>query len=212
VNDLGDSKALDALYSALKHCGRYQIVQEREKADLLIVMTENEQYAGFVTTANVTSSGTSAHGTGMAIPIQGRKFFLRLLDGTSGESLWTESRLMYWTPSKTAKLLVERIRKRAEGKQYMARVVIPCPWANHRTQQGSVTGQVRRTEILWYADFPSDPPIEQCTLPATACWGTPQLSSIPPPKSEIGPHTLGQTWKVHIVLDLILRLLPSTLF
>jgi hypothetical protein len=37
VNDSGDTKALDSAYNALKKWGKYEVVQDRGKADLLLV-------------------------------------------------------------------------------------------------------------------------------------------------------------------------------
>jgi len=115
VNDSGDTKALDSAYNALKKWGKYEVVQDRSKADLLLVLTENADYVCSMNTASVSSNqrGTYAQGSGVSIPVKARTFFLRLFDARTGEPLWTETRLMYWTPAKTAKLLVERLRKRA---------------------------------------------------------------------------------------------------
>jgi len=119
TNDTGDTKALDSAYNALKKWGKYQIVQNRSKADLLLVLTEKADYVYSMTTATIFSNqqGTYAQGSGVSVPIKSRTFFLRLFDARTGESLWTERRLMYWTPAKTAKLLIDRLRKRAAAVQ-----------------------------------------------------------------------------------------------
>lgn len=115
LNEAGDGKAIDALYSAVKSWGKFEIVQDRSKADLVFLFSDksNYIYAGASTTG--ARIGTQTNTTTMAYPVNMRSFYLRVLDSGSGEALWTESRIMYWTPSKTAKLLVERLKDRAKA-------------------------------------------------------------------------------------------------
>jgi hypothetical protein len=115
VNGTVDTKALDSAYNALKKLGKYEVVQDRGKADLLPVLTENADYICSMNTASASSDqrGTYAQRSGVSIPFKARTFFLRVFDAKTGGPLWTETRLMYWTPATTAEFLVERLRMRA---------------------------------------------------------------------------------------------------
>lgn len=114
LNDAGDGKAADALYEAVGSWGKYKVVQDRSKADLVIVLSNKSEYAYATSTGSGTRIGNQSYGTGSTVMMPARSYYLHIVDAASGESLWTEGRIMYWTPAKMVKLLVGRIKDRAK--------------------------------------------------------------------------------------------------
>ena len=118
VNDSGTVKFGHALYRQLKDWNRWQIVTDREKADLVLVLTQQDTAAGSVLTASASSAGQSATATGVSVPITKQRWYLHLVDAKSGEKLWTSDASMggkLWRSwSSIAKSLVDDIKKRAQ--------------------------------------------------------------------------------------------------
>src|SRR5262245_27060498 len=63
INDSGDTKLGDAVYRELKKWNKWEIVTERGKADLVLVVNRSDEVVGIVSTGSVTGTGTSASGT-----------------------------------------------------------------------------------------------------------------------------------------------------
>src|SRR5438045_2006712 len=89
VNDGGPSKLGDAVYRELKDWNRRQIVTDRTKADLILIVTQRDSVEGFVSTGSATAAGPSAYGTTVGVPVKSSKWFLHVLDSQTGEKLWS---------------------------------------------------------------------------------------------------------------------------
>jgi hypothetical protein len=64
VNDTGSSRFGDDLYQELKKWNRWQVVTDRSKADLILVLSQRDHIEGTIATATATSSGQTAYATG----------------------------------------------------------------------------------------------------------------------------------------------------
>jgi hypothetical protein len=89
VNDTGNSRFGDDLYRELRKWNRWQVVADRSKADLVLVLSQRETVGGVIATGTAASTGNVATGTAVAAPIKSSSWFIHLIDPSSGETLWT---------------------------------------------------------------------------------------------------------------------------
>ena len=95
LNQTGDEKYLDAAYEALRKWGRWEIVGDREKADLvlLLILNTSEKAGPAVSFGSATSfPGNPVSNTqGIVIPVSKTiyEYYLQVLDAPSGNPLWT---------------------------------------------------------------------------------------------------------------------------
>ena len=124
LSETGDERHLDAAYKALRRWGRWEIVGDREKADLVLLLTVVEKAGPSVTSGNVASFPGRTHcnqfpGTTMSscttypggtidtrrtIPTTTSEYYIHVLDASSGNPLWMVAG--------TAQDLVDSLRKR----------------------------------------------------------------------------------------------------
>ena len=116
VNVSGTAKLGDELYRQLKTWNRWEVVTDKEKADLVLVLSQQESVEGYVSSASATASGSTATGTGVSVPVKSQKWFLHVIDAKSGDRLWTSDATMggkLWrTWGAIAKSLLSDIQKR----------------------------------------------------------------------------------------------------
>jgi hypothetical protein len=116
VNDSGTAKLGDAFYQQIRAWNRWQVVTNREKADLVLVVSQQDTLAGVVSTASATTVGQTATGTGVAVPITTQKWYLHVVDAHTNEKLWTADATMggkLWRSwGAIAKSLLSDIQKR----------------------------------------------------------------------------------------------------
>ena len=89
VNETDENKFGDKFYQELRKWNRWQIVADRTKADLVLVLSQRESPGPLVTTGTATASGQTAHGTVITGQIKSSSWHLYVLDATNGEMLWT---------------------------------------------------------------------------------------------------------------------------
>jgi hypothetical protein len=89
VNDTGNSRFGDDLYRELKKWNRWQVVTDRSKADLVLVLSQRETVDGVIATGTATATGNTATGTAVAAPIKTSSWYIHLIDPSNGETLWT---------------------------------------------------------------------------------------------------------------------------
>jgi predicted Zn-dependent protease len=116
VNDSGAAKFADALYREVKDWNRWQVVTDRGKADLVLVLSRQETVAGVISTASATAVGQTVSGSGVAVPVATQRWYLHVLDSKTGEKLWTADATMggkLWRSwGSIAKSLLSDIQKR----------------------------------------------------------------------------------------------------
>ncbi|MBZ5573796.1 MAG: hypothetical protein LAO09_18175 [Acidobacteriia bacterium] len=116
LNESGSTKLGDAVYREVKTWNRWQVVTDRGKADLLLVVTQRESVEGVVATSSATVTGQTATATSVGVPVKSQSWFLHVVDAKSGDRLWTSNAAMggkLWrTWNSIAKSLVGDIQKR----------------------------------------------------------------------------------------------------
>jgi len=116
VNETDENKFGDKFYQELRKWNRWQIVADRTKADLVLVLSQRESPGPLVTTGTATASGQTAHGTVITGQIKSSSWHLYVLDATNGEMLWTtktgEQGKLWRMWSSIAKSLLSDIQKR----------------------------------------------------------------------------------------------------
>ena len=101
-----------------KDWNRWEVVGDREKADLILVLSPSDTVPVVITTASASVSGQSARGTAMTASehIDTQHWHLYVLDAKTGENLWRADASMggkLWRSwGSIAKSLVSDIQKR----------------------------------------------------------------------------------------------------
>lgn len=120
-NQSGWSEMADKAYSTLKGWGRYQIVDAKEKADLIVILSvieaqEDGNQSSWVSTYN-TKTGVWTHGT-VSTPTMSTVRFseIKLIDRISGDPLWSDRK--EWSKKHSAtQVLIESLRQRVEEQE-----------------------------------------------------------------------------------------------
>ncbi len=130
-NQSGYAKIGDRAYDELRKWGRFQIVQDRKKADLVILLSAGEYIGGYVTsggtqTGTVDESGNVqlSNSPTYTTPVRKGHTFLTVIDPATGESLWSDSKAwgnLYTGFHSATKGLVKELRKRIEEQEADAR-------------------------------------------------------------------------------------------
>ncbi|MAG70949.1 MAG: hypothetical protein QF634_12760 [Vicinamibacterales bacterium] len=115
LNDSGDLKAGDHLYTKLTEWGRFAVVDSREGADVVAVLTQRPDYSYSFTSASGVVIGSLAIGGG--VTVSDEKLFLRIFDGGTAELLWADSATKWVTAGHAPGELVKHLRERLAGPQ-----------------------------------------------------------------------------------------------
>lgn len=107
--DVADTH-LDALYSEIKKWGRWEIVDDPAKADLILLMSMQDAGQGSI----ATGFGNYATGSVVAVPILLHNYYLHVIDAKSNSILWTASTNQRVMRSHEPKRLVKKLRERLE--------------------------------------------------------------------------------------------------
>ena len=71
LNESGTARFGDDLYRQIKGWNRWDVVTDREKADLILVLSPSDTVPVVLTTSSATASGQSASGTSMRDRLRG---------------------------------------------------------------------------------------------------------------------------------------------
>ena len=90
INESGTARFGDDLYRQIKAWNRWDVVGDRGKAYLVLVLSPSDSVPVVITTSSATASGQSASGTTMtaAGEMQTQYWHLYVLDARTGENLW----------------------------------------------------------------------------------------------------------------------------
>jgi hypothetical protein len=116
VENHGSARLKDRCYNELKKWGRWQIVEDRTKADLVIVLSSQEAQSSTGRTQTYDPSmktGTMTTGGwkyGTATSETSGSVHLELLDPKTGESLFADTR-------NNAHIVIVQLRKRIEKQE-----------------------------------------------------------------------------------------------
>jgi hypothetical protein len=124
-NDSGWADASDKAYTTLKAWGRYQIVDSKEKADLILVLqvieeAQEGQDSSWVSTYNYktgawTNGSVSSPSTNIVRFTQ-----VKVIDSATSEVAWTD-RLIWRRKRSATQALIESLRQRVEEQEKSAR-------------------------------------------------------------------------------------------
>jgi outer membrane protein assembly factor BamB len=118
MNQSGTARFGDDLYRQLKVWNRWEIVTDKEKADLILVLSPSDTVPVVITTASVTASRQTASGTQVTTAgnIDTQHWHLYVIDAKTGENLWRADASMGGTLWRSwgsiAKSLLSDIQKR----------------------------------------------------------------------------------------------------
>jgi len=112
INDTGDLPVYDRFYSELKKWGRFEIVETREKADLVFLLTSDVSRTVTIHSGSgaVNGSTVTATGSSTGVPIKG--FHLKIFDTQKAEQWWKDSTEGWWTNKGAVTKLVTNLKKR----------------------------------------------------------------------------------------------------
>ena len=110
-NRSGEADILDKGYTALKEWGRYDVIQDKAKADIVFVFTVSTETRGSYTAGNVTDNGdVQATTTSTRVGYT----TMTVLDPSNGQILFSDTRRWHLFGSAT-KDAVKELRKRIEA-------------------------------------------------------------------------------------------------
>jgi hypothetical protein len=88
INDTGNSRFGDDMYQELKKWNRWQVVTDKGKADLVLVLSERESVEGMISAGTVNTTGQTASGTVITAPVKSSSWHLYIIDPATGQTLW----------------------------------------------------------------------------------------------------------------------------
>ena len=90
VNDSGTARFGDDLYQQIKAWNRWQVVTDKTKADLVLVLSPSDTVPVVVSSASATASGQTVYGTGVTTAgnMQTQHWHLYIMDAKTGDKLW----------------------------------------------------------------------------------------------------------------------------
>jgi hypothetical protein len=116
INDTTSSRFGDDLYQELRNWNRWQVVTDKKKADLILVLSQRDHIEGTIATATATTSGNTAYATGTSAPIKSSSWHIFLIDPTNGQTVWISSHTLggrLWQSwGSVARSLLSDIQKR----------------------------------------------------------------------------------------------------
>src|SRR2546423_899142 len=88
INESGTARFGDDLYRQIKSWNRWEVVGDRGKADLVLVLSPSDTVPVVITTSSATASGQSASGTTMTAAGNMQTQHWHVMDAKTGENLW----------------------------------------------------------------------------------------------------------------------------
>ncbi len=120
VNESGTARFGDDLYRQIKAWNRWQVVTDRGKADLVLVLSPSDTVPVVLSSASATASEQTVYGTGVTARgnMETQHWHLYVMDAKTGESLWRADASMggkLWRSwGSIAKSLLSDIQKRMQ--------------------------------------------------------------------------------------------------
>jgi len=122
-NQSGMAKLGDRAYEQLTKWGRWQVIPDRQKADLVLLLSAHQYNGGYVgsTTGSVDENG-NINATSSSTPVTVGYTYITVVDPKTGDNLWSDSKRwgnLYTGFHSATKGLVDELMKRIseeEGK------------------------------------------------------------------------------------------------
>ncbi|MGB8768500.1 MAG: hypothetical protein WCC92_02725 [Candidatus Korobacteraceae bacterium] len=126
-NQSGMAKLGDRAYEQLQKWGRFQVVQDRKQADLILLLSAREYNGGYITSGgdtagrvdesgNINTSSSPTYTT----PVTVGYTYLTVIDPKTGENLWSDSKKwgnLYTGFHSATKGLIDELEKRINEEQ-----------------------------------------------------------------------------------------------
>ena len=120
-NRSGEAAMGDRAYQEITSWGRFQVVQDKSRADLILLLTARQENRGYVTSGGGQSGTVNENGNIETTPSPqytrpNVAFYsgLAVLDAKTGDSLWTESKRAAAFRKSAIKRAIDELRKRME--------------------------------------------------------------------------------------------------
>jgi hypothetical protein len=110
-NRSGQAALADRAYQELMAWGRFQVVQDRAGADLILLLSAHKEVGETRQTGRVDESGNINTTTR---PLVREYSGLTVLDAKTGENLWTDSKATNIFQKSAIKRAIDELRKRIE--------------------------------------------------------------------------------------------------
>jgi hypothetical protein len=115
-NKAGSAHFADRCYDELSKWGRYSVLTDPQKADLIFRLTSEVHIVGYREDASATATGNTAYATGSSTPIRKGTTYLEVIDPKTNSVLWSDSRGFGMFHSAT-KGIVKELRDRVEEQE-----------------------------------------------------------------------------------------------
>lgn len=121
-NQSGIAKLGDRAYEQLTKWGRFEVVQNRRKADLILLLSAREYDGGYITTGGGTTGTVDGNGNinttsnpSYTTRVTTNYTYVNLIDPKTGDSLWGDSKRwgnLYTGFHSATKGLIDELMKR----------------------------------------------------------------------------------------------------
>ena len=91
-NQAGSAYFADRCYDELSKWGRYTVVTDPQKADLIFRLTSQVHVVGYAQNASATATNNGAYATGTSTAIRKGTTYLEVVDPTTNIVLWSDAR------------------------------------------------------------------------------------------------------------------------
>lgn len=115
-NKAGSAKFADRCYDELSKWGRYTVVTDPQKADLIFRLTSEVHVVGYRQNASATATDNTAYATGTSTAISKGTTYLEVVDPKTNTVLWSDSR-GYGMFHSATKGIVKELRDRVEEQE-----------------------------------------------------------------------------------------------
>lgn len=112
INDSQDLKAYDVFYRELTKWARLKVVDDRNAADVVAVLTSSATYGLSVSTGMGVQTGNITTGTATSVAVPSTFLHLRVFEQETGEVLWSDSSEKWLSAGRAPLKLVSNLRKR----------------------------------------------------------------------------------------------------
>lgn len=128
-NQSGFASLGDKAYDELTKWGRFKVVDQRQNADLILLLSASEYRGGYVTSGTAQQHGTvddsgnievSGESESTTTPVVYRRTHLTVIDPKTGTSLWSDSKAwgnLYTGFHSATRSLIKNLRSRLEEQE-----------------------------------------------------------------------------------------------
>lgn len=115
-NHAGRAEFADRCYDELTKWGKYAVVSDPQKADLIFRITTEIHTVGYTSHALATGDENSAYANGTSTAIQKGTTYLQVVDRKSSDILWSQGR-PYGMFHSATRSIIKELRERIEEQQ-----------------------------------------------------------------------------------------------